>query len=157
MPQPPQDRRREAAEADRSSHLDEMLCFEVYSAEHAFGRLYKSLLQPLGLTYPQFLVMVLLWERDGRSIGGLGRVLGLESNTLTPLVKRLEAAGLVSRQRDRQDERRVRVALTEAGRAMRASVGHVRQAVIAATGMSEVELAALFGALRKLRAGLSDT
>lgn len=138
-----------------TSILDQMLCFEVYQTEHAFGRLYKDLLRPIGLTYPQFLVMVLLWEQDGRTIGDIGRALGLESSTLTPLVKRLEAAGLVQRSRDRQDERRVIVTLSTNGNEMRHQVGHIRDSVIAATGMTEAELKALFGRLRTLRDALS--
>lgn len=134
-----------------TSALDQMLCFEIYSTEHAFGRLYKDLLQPLGLTYPQFLVMILLWEQDGRSISGIGAALGLESNTLTPLVKRLEAAGVVTRSRDKQDERRVLVSLTQTGDAMRHQVGHIRACVTRATGMTEQELLDLFSNLRKLR------
>lgn len=137
------------------SFLDQMLCFEIYSTEHAFGRLYKDLLRPLGLTYPQFLVMILLWEEDQRSISGIGARLGLESNTLTPLVKRLEAAGLVVRARDQKDERRVLVSLTKAGLALRHQAADIRQCVTRATGMSARELADLFAGLRKLRHGLA--
>src|ERR1700751_3159022 len=92
--------------------LDEFLCFEVYSANHAFNRVYQPLLDKLRLTYPQYLVMVLLWERDGQTVGELGARLSLESNTLTPLLKRLEALGHVKRSRDPADERQVRVQLT---------------------------------------------
>lgn len=140
---------------DTPDFPEEMLCFEIYGAEHAFGRLYKTLLKPLGLTYPQFLVMILLWEEENRTISGLGACLELESNTLTPLVKRLEVAGLVRRVRDTHDERRVMVSLTEAGRSLQYQTGDIRQCVIDATGMDEAELRSLFLGLRKLRRGLA--
>ena len=98
--------------------LDDFLCFAVYSASHAFNRLYKPLLDELGLTYPQYLVMVTLWERDDRTVGEIGERLFLESNTLTPLLKRMEAAGLVSRSRDPADERQVRLRLTAEGKGL---------------------------------------
>lgn len=100
--------------------FDDFVCFAIYSAAHAVNRIYKPVLDELGLTYPQYLVMVLLWEQDDRTVGALGERLRLESSTLTPLLKRLEAAGLISRRRDRADERQVRVALTAPGRALRA-------------------------------------
>src|SRR3978361_1043011 len=84
--------------------LDDMICLAIYAAGHAVNRVYKPLLDPLNLTYPQYLVMVALWEEDGRTVGGLGEKLALESNTLTPLLKRMEADGLVTRARDPQDE-----------------------------------------------------
>lgn len=99
--------------------LDRFLCFALYKAHHAMNRLYKPILSELGLTYPQFLVMMALWEADDRNVSDLGEVLQLESNTLTPLLKRLEAAGLISRRRDAKDERQVRVSLTEAGDRLR--------------------------------------
>jgi len=138
------------------SILDQMLCFEVYSTEHAFSRLYKTLLAPLGLTYPQFLVMILLWETDDQTVNGIGGQLGLESSTLTPLLKRLEKAGLVTRVRDAEDERRVRVALTEAGDALRKEAKGIGTCVAQATGMPEAELKSLLLDLRKLRNGLAS-
>ncbi len=99
--------------------LAEFLCFATYSANNAFGRAYKPLLDKLGLTYPQYLVMVVLWEGDGQTVGAIGQKLYLESNTLTPLLKRLEAQGLVTRARAAHDERQVVVHLTEQGRALR--------------------------------------
>ncbi|MDQ1081064.1 MarR family winged helix-turn-helix transcriptional regulator [Pseudoroseomonas cervicalis] len=98
--------------------LDRMLCFAIHSTAHAIQRAYKPFLDRLGLTYPQYLVMVVLWEQDSRTVGSIGEKLFLDSSTLTPLLKRLEAAGLVSRARDPQDERQVRIQLTEAGRAL---------------------------------------
>ncbi|MGR3714406.1 MAG: MarR family winged helix-turn-helix transcriptional regulator [Shimia sp.] len=139
------------------STLDKMLCFEVYSTEHAFARLYKSLLAPLGLTYPQFLVMVLLWDKDDQTVNGIGGQLGLASSTLTPLLKRMQKAGLVERQRDAEDERRVRVSLTEAGAALRLQAKGIGACVADATGMPEERLKSLMLVLRQLRKGLTES
>jgi DNA-binding MarR family transcriptional regulator len=98
--------------------LDEQLCFALYSASRAFTRAYAPLLGPLGLTYPQYLVLLVLWDRGELSVSGLGEQLGLDSGTLTPLLKRMEESGLIARTRDTADERVVRVALTRAGRAL---------------------------------------
>lgn len=102
----------------KQSRLDEQLCFALYSASRAFTRAYAPVLAPLGLTYPQYLVMLVLWDGDGVSVTELGARLGLDSGTLTPLLKRMEEAGLISRARDPDDERVVRVGLTKAGRAL---------------------------------------
>ncbi|WP_404425589.1 MarR family winged helix-turn-helix transcriptional regulator [Thalassospira australica] len=99
--------------------LENFLCFSVYAASHAFNRIYKPLLDALELTYPQYLVMVTLWEQDDQPVRSIGEKLFLESSTLTPLLKRLEAAGLVKRTRDPKDERSVRITLTVAGRELR--------------------------------------
>jgi DNA-binding MarR family transcriptional regulator len=115
--------------------LASQLCFAVYSTAHAFNRIYKPLLDPLGLTYPQYLVMLVLWEHDDQSVKALGERLFLDSGTLTPLLKRLEAAGLVRRTRDRADERQVRIALTEAGAALRARAKSVPAAIACASGL----------------------
>jgi DNA-binding MarR family transcriptional regulator len=104
--------------ADKALKLDDLLCFAVYSAGHAFNRVYKPLLDSIGLTYPQYLVMVVLWERDGQKVGEIGEKLFLESSTLTPLLKRLEAQGLIARTRDPIDERQVRITVTDAGRVL---------------------------------------
>ncbi|MDQ0512032.1 MarR family winged helix-turn-helix transcriptional regulator [Ancylobacter amanitiformis] len=104
---------------DELLKLDTFLCFAVYSANHAFNRVYKPLLDRLGLTYPQYLAMVTLWTQDGVTVGQIGERLMLETNTLTPLLKRMEAAGLVRRVRDAVDERQVRIHLTDKGRALR--------------------------------------
>src|SRR5258706_14550153 len=98
--------------------LNDFLCFAVYAAGHGFNRIYKPLLEPIGLTYPQYLVMTALWEQDNQTVGGLGEKLSLESNTLTPLLKRLENQRRIRRVRDPRDERQVRVRLTAAGRAL---------------------------------------
>ncbi len=115
------------------------------------NRAYKALLDPLGLTYPQYLVLLALWERDDLAVGGLGARLHLDSGTLTPLLKRMEAAGLVGRRRDPSDERVVRVSLTEAGRALRATAGEVQAAVACACGLSPADLAGLRDGLSGLR------
>jgi len=99
--------------------LDNQLCFAVYSTGHAFNRVYKPLLDRLGLTYPQYLVMLVLWERDDVAVKDIGARLFLDSGTLTPLLKRLEAAGLIKRTRGTEDERQVLVALTPQGHALR--------------------------------------
>lgn len=99
--------------------LDRQLCFALYGAANRVTRLYRPMLEALGLTYPQYLAMLVLWEASPRTVGALGEALDLESSTLTPLLKRLETQGLVARARDPQDERRVVVTLTEAGAALR--------------------------------------
>lgn len=136
--------------------LDAMLCFALYGAGHEMVRSYQPLLAALGLTYPQYLALLALWRTDGQSVGEIGAALGLETNTLTPLLKRLEAAGLVARSRDKRDERQVRVSLTDAGRAMQARAAHVPGCFAAATGMSLAEMAALRDALQRLRRNLAE-
>jgi DNA-binding MarR family transcriptional regulator len=106
-------------------HLDHQLCFALYSASRAVIRAYTPLLQPLGLTYPQYLVLLVLWERDGLAVVQLGERLALDSGTLTPLLKRLEQQGLVERRRGESDERVVRIYLTPAGRALRAKARRI--------------------------------
>jgi DNA-binding MarR family transcriptional regulator len=123
--------------------LDAMLCFAIYGAAHAFTRTYKPLLDPLGLTYPQFLVMMALWDEDGQSVKRIGERLGLDSGTLSPLLKRLEQSGLVQRKRDAQDERQVRIKLTETGRQLQSEAGAVMQSVGRAVGCSLEEVEAL--------------
>lgn len=135
--------------------LNDFLCFAVYSASHAFNRLYKPLLDKLGLTYPQYLVMVTLWERDDRTVGDIGEQLLLESNTLTPLLKRMEAAGLVSRSRDPADERQVRLRLTKDGRALLEKAQPVPGCVLEATGLSSADARRLTEEITALRASLS--
>jgi DNA-binding MarR family transcriptional regulator len=99
--------------------LDDHLCFAVYSANIAINRLYRPLLDDLGITYPQYLVLSTLWETDGRTIGEIAERLALESSTITPLVKRLETAGFLGRNRNPDDERQVNVSLTAAGKTLR--------------------------------------
>ncbi|SEM77849.1 MarR family winged helix-turn-helix transcriptional regulator [Palleronia pelagia] len=130
---------------------EDMLCFDVQAAHQAFGRVYKPLLAPLGLTYPQYVVMSVLWDAAPLAVGGIGRRTGMETSTLTPLLKRLEAQGLVTRTRAREDERRVEIALTDAGQGMAARTAHVPECVGRATGMSEAEIADLRATLGQLR------
>ena len=131
--------------------LDEFLCFAVYSLGHAFNRAYKPLLEALGLTYPQYVAMVVLWERDGRTVSELGDKLHLDSGTLTPLLKRLEAAGLVQRERDTEDERQVRIRLTKAGQSLKEKARAIPEAILCATGRPKPELRALNEQLLRLR------
>ena len=105
--------------AEARLDLDEFLCFAIHSTAQAIGRANKPMLDQLGLTYPQYLVMVVLWAEDDQTVGQIGEKLFLESNTLTPLLKRLQAAGYIERSRCTEDERQVRIRLTEAGRALR--------------------------------------
>ena len=113
--------------ADQPLRLDNQICFAVYSAAHAFNRVYKPLLDRLGLTYPQYLVMLVLWERDGVPLKDIGERLFLDSGTLTPLLKRLEAAQLVKRTRSTEDERQVLIALTPQGQALKEKARAVPQ------------------------------
>lgn len=141
--------------SDPPLKLDDFLCFAVYSAGHAFNRLYRPLLDRLGLTYPQYLAMVALWEADDRTVGELGERLGLESNTLTPLLKRLQAMGLVDRTRDPQDERVVRLRLTDKGRALEGPACAVPAELLAASGLDLSAVTRIRGELAALNAALS--
>ena len=131
--------------------LDNQLCFAVYSASLVMTRLYKPLLEKLNLTYPQYLVMLALWERDGQTVSELGAQLSLDSGTLTPLLKRLEANGLVARLRDVADERRVHITLTAAGRKLKARAASVPGCLLAASQCSISELVDLTRQLQTLR------
>jgi DNA-binding MarR family transcriptional regulator len=135
--------------------LDNQLCFALYSASLAMTKFYKPLLDELGLTYPQWLVMLVLWEQDGQMVSQLGERLSLDSGTLTPLLKRLEAAGLVSRIRDVQDERRVHITLTAEGRKLKARAGKVPSCVRDAAQCSLAELTQLKRQLHDLRERLA--
>jgi DNA-binding MarR family transcriptional regulator len=140
-----------APTADEMLRLDNQLCFAVYSASLAMTKLYKPLLEKLKLTYPQYLVMLVLWERDGLMVSELGERLSLDSGTLTPLLKRLEANGLVARIRDVADERRVHVSLTAAGRRLKARAAAVPACLMAASQCSVEELVALTQQIQQLR------
>ena len=137
--------------ADGWLQLDRQLCFALYAASLAMTKRYKPLLDPLGLTYPQYLVMLALWEHDGVSVGALGDRLCLDSGTLTPLLKRLESAGHVRRERDRADERRVHVHLTPSGRALRVRAQGVPRTLARASGCGTEEIAAIVARLKALR------
>jgi DNA-binding MarR family transcriptional regulator len=136
---------------DELLQLDNQLCFAVYSASLAMTKLYKPLLEKLRLTYPQYLVMLVLWERDGLMVSELGERLFLDSGTLTPLLKRLEANGLVARIRDVGDERRVHVNLTAAGRKLKARAASVPACLLASSQCSLNELLALTQQMQNLR------
>mgnify|MGYP000105791471 CR=1 FL=1 len=136
--------------------LNNFLCFGLYAGNHAMNRVYQPLLKQLGLTYPQYLVMVMLWARDDQLVGELGRRLYLESNTLTPMLKRLETLGYVTRGRDPKDERQVRIRLTDAGKALQTEAACIPPEIIEATGMTLSELTDLIGKIESLRANLSD-
>ena len=136
--------------------LDNQLCFALYSASLATTRIYKPLLEPLGLTYPQYLALLVLWEHDGLTVGELGERLFLDSGTLTPLLKRMETAGWLSRQRAADDERRVIVTLTAEGRALKRRAAVVPRGLAAATGCSAEELMSLTQRLQQLRTQLLD-
>ena len=141
--------------ADQALLLDNQLCFALYSASLAMTKLYKPLLDELGLTYPQYLVMLVLWEGDGLMVSELGQRLYLDSGTLTPLLKRLEASGLVSRTRDLADERRVHIHLTAAGRKLKTRAAKVPHCVLAASQCSIPELLQLTEQVRTLRERLA--
>ena len=129
-------RNEEAALARRIPTLDEQLCFSLYGASMAINRAYKPLLDALEITYPQYLVLSALWETDGLSIGAIAERLGLDSSNVTPLVKRMEAARLISRLRNPADERQVVVSLTDAGRDMQARSACLGQTLFASADMS---------------------
>jgi MarR family transcriptional regulator, organic hydroperoxide resistance regulator len=129
----------------------DMLCFALHSASHAMHAAYAPLLQPLGLTYPQYLVLTSLHAKSGQTVGQLGDELRLESNTLTPLLKRMESAGWVRRSRDSQDERQVRLALTDDGLALAGRAAGVPRAFAERTGLQQTELADLRDILAALR------
>ena len=149
---------RRSAPANQASPpellLDNQVCFALYSASLAMTKLYKPLLEAIGLTYPQYLVMLVLWERDGLTVSELGERLFLDSGTLTPLLKRLEGAGLVARLRDAQDERRVRLTLTAGGRALRTEAEKIPACVLQSTQCTLPELQSLTAQLGTLRGRL---
>jgi DNA-binding MarR family transcriptional regulator len=136
--------------------LDDHLCLGIYSASLAIQRTYKPMLDAMGITYPQYLVLHLLWTEDGQTVGHLARQLDLEPSTLTPLLKRLEAAGHVTRERNPENERQVLIHVTEKGRALQAEVGCMGAALIANSSMSLEELAELNRKVRQLRDNLNQ-
>jgi DNA-binding MarR family transcriptional regulator len=142
---------RKQTVADQALRLDNQICFAVYSTAHAFNRVYKPLLDRLGLTYPQYLVMLTLWERDGVPVKDIGGRLFLDSGTLTPLLKRLEAAELIKRTRSTEDERQVLIALTPQGHALREKAKAVPQSILAASACSVGELLAMKDEIVALR------
>ena len=139
----------------RALELDNQLCFALYSASLAMTKLYKSALGALGLTYPQYLVMLVLWERDGLTVSELGARLFLDSGTLTPLLKRLQAAGLVARIRAVDDERRVHITLTAAGRKLKGRAASVPGCIVDAVRCPLPEIVSLTRQVHALRERLT--
>lgn len=142
---------------DSDLDLDKQVCFALYSASRSLTALYRPLLGRLGLTYPQYLVMLVLWERGEISVKHLGEVLMLDSGTLSPLLKRLETAGLVTRRRDTADERSVVIALTPAGDAMKDQARTIPRTIVKATGLPLRELLELRDTLKSITATVSST
>ncbi|MGM8851198.1 MarR family winged helix-turn-helix transcriptional regulator [Salinicola halophyticus] len=138
-------------DTDDTLALESQLCFALYSTQLAMNKLYRGLLRELDLTYPQYLTMLVLWQRDRQTVSEIGEQLYLDSATLTPLLKRLEAAALITRQRSRQDERQVEIALTEKGRSLREQAKAVPHAAGCAGQCTPEEAAQLRDALHGLR------
>jgi DNA-binding MarR family transcriptional regulator len=140
---------------DALLQLDNQLCFALYSTSLAMTKLYKPMLEEMGLTYPQYLAMLVLWEQDGLTVSELGERLYLDSGTLTPLLKRMETAGLVSRLRAVQDERRVHITLTAAGRKLKARAAKIPGCILSATQCSIPELVSLTQQVQSFRKRLT--
>ncbi|AZY54363.1 MarR family winged helix-turn-helix transcriptional regulator [Bordetella avium] len=141
--------------SSRGPLLDKQLCFALHSTSLAMSKVYRKLLGPLGLTYSQYLVMMVLWEQDGLILSDIGRRLFLDSATLTPLLKRMEGAGLLLRQRDPSDERQVIVSLTHRGRALQEQAQSVPQGIARAAACSSEEVELLKAHLERLREALA--
>ncbi|OWV96960.1 MarR family transcriptional regulator [Rhizobium sp. R72] len=140
---------------EEEKRLENQLCFAVYSTAHAFTRAYKPILDKVGLTYPQYLVMLALWEKSEQPVKAIGEQLDLDSGTLSPLLKRLEQTGLIKRKRDSRDERQVIVSLTDKGRAMRSEIDTIMTAIGQAAGCTLEEMKTIRGLLRGLRSNLT--
>lgn len=140
--------------ADQALQLDKQLCFALYSTSLAMTKVYKPLLAKLNLTYPQYVVMLVLWENDSLMVSEIGERLFLDSGTLTPLLKRLESSGLITRQRDAEDERRVRVKLTAAGNTLKKQAAEIPACVVSQTQFDVPELLSLSQRIKNLRAHL---
>ena len=140
-----------------SIKLEDQLCFALYTTSNALTRFYRPHLGRLGLTYPQYLVMLALWDEDDLAVKDLGARLGLDSGTMTPLLKRLESAGLVRRARDARDERRVVISLSEVGRDLAARAAHLPTLIATSTGLSAAEVGALIKQLEGVRRSLQAT
>jgi DNA-binding MarR family transcriptional regulator len=145
------------AEVDDPLRLDRQVCFALSVAARSVVALYRPVLEPMGLTHPQYLVMLALWERSPRSVKDLSSALALDPGTLSPLLKRLEAAGLITRRRDPADERVLAVTLTDSGRALRAEAENVPPAILAKLGIDVSELEAMHAALTTLIAAARRT
>jgi DNA-binding MarR family transcriptional regulator len=145
-----------AFESDKPEvqELADFLCFAVYSANLTFGKAYKPILEQLGLTYTQYITLVALWQEDNQTVSGLGEKLFLESNTVTPMLKKLEGMGYLSRERDSADERHVRVKLTDEGRSLREKASRITMGLLDACGLTPEEFAATRSVVLKLRNNL---
>jgi MarR family transcriptional regulator, organic hydroperoxide resistance regulator len=148
-------KQKRPADPSEAEKLDDFLCFAIYSTNLAVNRLNKPVLDELGLTYLQYIVLVALYEQDDQTVGGLGDKLFLDSSTLTPLLKRLETMGHLTRQRDPEDERQVRVRLTPQGRSVRERAFAYRDGLVKAMGLGAADFQRLREELLKLRANLS--
>lgn len=137
--------------------LDNQLCFALYSAQLAMGKVYRSFLEQLGVTYPQYLVLLLLWEGDGITVSDIGHRLFLDSATLTPLLKRMQKLGLIERHRSEADQRQVILSLTPAGRKLKEQANKIPGAVMCSTGCSPIEAEKLKASLEKLRQSLAGS
>ena len=151
MPEISPSSKSDAPSSDAMLRLDNQLCFALYSTSLAMTRLYKPLLEALGITYPQYLVLLVLWEQDGLSVSELGNRLFLDSGTLTPLLKRMQAAGLVTRQRALDDERRVHIALTESSNLLKTQAAQIPGCILNAAQCPVPELVALTRQMQDLR------
>ena len=139
---------------DLPKSAEELICFSIYSAGHAFNRAYGPMLKKLDLTYPQYITLTILWEDDGLSVGDLCERLRLESSTVTPLLKRLESLGHIERRRGEEDERQVFVSLTPRGRALRKHAGDITKCIIESTGYDLDTLGSLVEIISTLRDNL---
>ena len=148
--------RRRQPEPTAPLALRDFLCFAVYATGHAFNHVYQPLLKELRLTYSQFIAMVVLWDQDGQTVGELGRKLFLQSNTLTPMLKRLETLGYIRRARDAADERQVCISLTEAGRKLQSRASDIVRSVRSATGVQDRKMRQLLRDLSALRQALES-
>ena len=137
-------------------HLDQQMCFALYSANLALHKVYRKLLGQLDLTYPQYLVMLVLWQRDEVTVSEIGDKMFLDSATLTPLLKRLETAGFLLRRRAKADERQVIITLTDTGRQLRDKAKEIPEAIVCATECELSEMVTLKQQLESLRANLKD-
>lgn len=143
------------AQSQKALHLDQQLCFALYSTSLAMTKVYKPLLDKLGLTYPQYLIMLILWQNDGLALKDIGEQLHIDSGALTPVIKRMEAMGLLVRTRNPHNERTLEIRLTEAGWAMRPQAVQVHQSIGLSCGMAEPDIHALRLELMQLRAQLT--
>lgn len=145
---------RQTPPRTKAAKLADFLCFSIYSANLAYSRVYKPVLDELGLTYPQYITIISLWEEDQQTVKGLSEKLFLEPSTMTPMLKRLEAMGYLNRTRDSEDERNVRISLTDAGRRLREKGFGFGEVTVKASGLTPEEFPMLQKAIANLRDNL---